>query len=317
MSEPLAIGVDIGGTCLRIAVVHDDGVVVEQRRAPTPANDPNPLLDVLADEVAGYDEVVPADLPVGIGIAGMVTPGGIVRYGPNIGVRDLPLGPLLTERLGRPVRILNDASAAALGEQRVGAGQGHDDVVLFTLGTGVGGGVVIAGRLLVGASGFAGELGHLIVADGGRPCPCGNRGCIEAYASGTAIGRIAVDRLATSDEPSRLRQVDPVDGPAVSAAAEDGDTFARDVLAEVGRWLGVAIASSVNVLDPSLVLIGGGAAASVAPYALPAARDATAARLLGAAYRPCPPIELAVRGDDAGMLGAAWFAAESRTSVSP
>jgi len=309
VGEPIGIGVDIGGTRLRIAIIHDDGTVTDRHRAPTPASEPDLLLEVLTDRVSAYGPEVPDHLPVGVGIAGLVTPDGTVRYGPNIGVRDLPLGPTLERRLGRPVRVLNDASAAALGEQRAGAGQGHDDVLLFTLGTGVGGGVVVAGQLLVGASGFAGELGHLIVQDGGRRCPCGNHGCIEAYASGTAIGHLAADLLTATEQPSTLRQASTLDGPAVSAAAADGDALARDVLAEVGRWLGVAIASSVNALDPSLVLIGGGAAAAVAPYVLPTAREATAARLLGGAYRTAPPIELAVRGDDAGMLGAAWFAA--------
>jgi glucokinase len=300
----VAIGIDIGGTRLRTAVVAEDGTVLEQRRRPTPAGEADTLLAALEEEVTA----VGGDLPVGIGIAGLVTPDGIVRYGPNIGVRDLSVAAGLEERVGRPVTVINDASAAALGEQRVGAGRGCDDLVLFTIGTGVGGGVVLDGRLLVGAGGFAGELGHLIVEEGGRPCPCGNHGCVEAYAAGSAIGRIATDHLVASDRPSVLRKLPTIDGPAVTRAAEEGDEIAREVLAEVGTWLGVGIASCVNALDPALVLIGGGAARAIAPYALPASREAAAARLLGRRFRTPPPIELAVLGDDAGTVGAALHA---------
>ncbi len=305
MTAPLAIGVDIGGTHLRIGLVDRDGGVSGLRRTPTPANDPRSLTEILAEQIAAFEE----DLPVGIGIAGLVTPDGTVRYGPNIGLRDLPLATALRSELDRSIAVLNDASAAALGEQRFGAGQGFDDLVLFTIGTGVGGGIVLAGRLVLGTSGFAGELGHLVVAEGGRACPCGNAGCIEAYAAGTAIGRIATERLAEHGRPSALRDRPQIDGPAVTAAAAEGDPVAREVLVEVGGWLGVAIANCVNALDPGLVLIGGGAAVPIAPFVLPSARAAAGARLLGHAYRQAPPIEVATRGDEAGLLGAAWYAA--------
>jgi glucokinase len=197
-----ALGIDVGGTKLVAATVAADGTVLERRRSRTPARAADELVATL-EQLIG--ELGGDGLPVGVGVAGMVDPAGRVRYGPNIGVRDLPLAELLREVAGGEVTVVNDANAAVLGEQRVGAAAATDDVLLFTLGTGVGGGIVLDGELREGAHGFGGEVGHLIVEDGGRPCPCGNRGCIEAYASGTAIGLAARDRLVDQSVDSVLR----------------------------------------------------------------------------------------------------------------
>jgi glucokinase len=240
-----------------------------------------------------------------------VTADGTVRYGPNIGIRDLPLAARLRERTGAEVVVANDASVAALGEQRVGAGRDHRDLVMVTLGTGVGGGVVVAGRLVTGSGGFAGELGHVIVAEGGRPCPCGNRGCIEAYASGSAIGAMARDRLVDPTTVTSLRELDQVLGPDVTAAARAGDEVAVEVLTEAGTWLGVALASAVNILDPEAILLGGGAAEAAGPWMLPAARTSLASHLVGSRFRTAPPVRLAELGDDAGVVGAAMLAIDT------
>lgn len=303
-TDPAAIGVDIGGTQLRAATVGRDGTVLSRQRRGTAAQDEASLLEALRDVVL---ELGP-DLPVGIGIAGLVTPEGVVRYGPNIGVRDLPLAERLGDATGASIVVANDGSAAALGEQRVGAGRGRQDVLLATIGTGIGGGVVLGGQVLLGARGFAGELGHLVVLAGGRPCPCGNLGCIEAYASGSAIGAIARDRLGETSPPSGLRDLEVVDGPAVTRLAASGDELSTQVLRECGRWLGIALASTVNVLDPELILVGGGAAADTAPWMLPAARESMAQHLVGSPWREPPPVELAGLGDDAGVVGAALLA---------
>jgi glucokinase len=304
VTAPVAVGIDIGGTRLRAAVVHADGTLSRRMAQPTPANDAEGLLTRLREVVAALD----ADVPVGIGIAGLVSPDGVVRYGPNIGIRDLALAAELEGTTGCDVVVLNDASAAALGEQRVGAAAGCDDVVLFTIGTGVGGGIVVDGRLLVGSHGFAAELGHLVVHDGGRRCPCGSRGCVEAYASGTAIGLLARERLVDPELETVLRARPDLTGPAVTAAARDGDAFAAEVLTEVGHWLGVAIGSVANALDPQIVLLGGGAAAATADWVLPEARAVAQQRLIGARFRTLPPVELARLGDDAGMIGAGLHA---------
>lgn len=307
MSEALAIGVDIGGTKLRAAVVDAEGRILERRRAGTPAGDAEGLVAALC---AVITEVGEGRLPVGVGIAGLVTADGTVRYGPNIGVRDLPLAEALQEVTHGQVVVVNDASAAAFGEQRFGAGRGASDLVLVTLGTGVGGGVVVDGRLVLGRGGFAGEVGHLIVAEGGRTCPCGNRGCLEAYASGTAIGARARERLTDLTVESSLRAVGDPSGPQVSAAAAAGDAFARSILEEAGSWLGVGAASLTNTLDPELLLVGGGAAQATAPWLLPAARTSLQSHLVGSQWREAPRLELATLGDDAGVIGAALLAVE-------
>lgn len=301
-----ALGIDVGGTKLVAATVAADGTVLDRRRARTPARDADELVATLRQLI---DELAGDGLPVGIGIAGMVDPGGRVRYGPNIGVRDLPLAELLRDVAGGEVTIVNDANAAVLGEQRAGAAAGLRDVLLFTLGTGVGGGIVLDGELREGSHGFGGEVGHLIVEDGGRRCPCGNRGCIEAYASGTAIGLAARDRLVDQSHASVLRDDAELSGRSVTDAAIAGDALAQSVLVDVGRWLGVAAAGLVNVLDPQVILVGGGAGRATAPWVLPAATGALAERILGGSgLRPVPPFELTALGDDAGMVGAALLA---------
>jgi glucokinase len=307
LGDPIALGVDVGGTKLVAATVDASGRVLDRVRRDTPARDAELLVATLRQLVT---DLGGGSLPVGIGMAGMVDPDGVVRYGPNIGVRDLPLGALLHQHTGGVVVVVNDANAAALGEQRCGAAQGHDDVVLFTLGTGVGGGLVLGGQLQLGRHGYAGELGHVIVEEGGRPCPCGNRGCIEAYASGTAIGLQARDRLVDPEVHTTLRADDELSGRSVTQAALAGDSLAQSILTDVGRWLGVAAASLVNALDPEVILVGGGAAVATSRWVLPAAGSTMAARLLGRDRRPAPSFELTALGDDAGMVGAALLAAE-------
>lgn len=308
-----SLGIDIGGTQLRAALVDTHGRVLSRDRRPTPADDPSSLVRILVELIRSVWERTGERVPVGVGIAGLVTVDGTVRYGPNIGIRDLPLATLLGEELGTEVLVANDASVAALGEQRAGAGVDHEDLILVTIGTGVGGGVVIGGRLLTGATGFGGELGHVIVNEGGRPCPCGNRGCVEAYASGSAIGALARDRLVDPMTVTRLRDLDRVAGPEVTAAAQDGDEVAIEVLEEAGHWLGVALASMVNVLDPELILLGGGAAEAASPWMLESARRTMTRRLVGSAWREAPGISLAVLGDDAGVVGAGLLALGAAT----
>ncbi|MBW3662124.1 MAG: ROK family protein [Actinobacteria bacterium] len=300
-----AVGIDVGGTKLVAAAIAHDGSIVERARRVSPAGDAEALLDLIA---ALAEELGPG-APVGIGVAGIVDRGGVLVYAPNLDLVDLPMGPALEERLGRRPVVLNDASAAVVAESRLGAAAGSRDVVLLTLGTGVGGGLVVDGSVVEGANGFATELGHLIVHEGGRRCPCGNLGCLEAYASGTAIGVLGRERVE-SGVSTTLADVDPIDGKAVSAAAQAGDQVARDVLTEMGHWLGVGLAGLVNALDPEVVVIGGGAASHTAGYVLPAATASMSARVIGTPRRKPPSIVLAQLGDDAGMLGAALVAVE-------
>jgi glucokinase len=287
------------------------GEVVARTRRDTPARDVEGILAAIEEVVAELDDG--SGVPVGIGAAGLVDADGVVRYAPNLDWEDYPLRAMAAERLGVPVTVDNDANAAAWAEFRLGAGRdASQSMVMLTVGTGVGGGLVLGGRLARGATGLGGELGHIVVCEGGRRCPCGNLGCLEAYASGTAIGRLAEERVAGGELPpdSMLGGLAERTGKAVTVAAQEGDRAARDVLAEVGRWLGVGIASLVNALDPEVVVLGGGAM-SARGLLLEPAREAAGARLLGRGLRSLPPIEVAALGDDAGFIGAALLAGDA------
>lgn len=306
--DAVAIGLDVGGTKLLALAVTSGGTVVGRERRTSPIGDPDALVDALTGLVGAFGERV----PVGVGIAGIVDRDGVVRYGPNLDVRDVPLRERLEAALDVPVAVANDAMVALYGELRAGAARGARDVVMVTLGTGVGGAVVAGGELVEGATGMAGELGHVPVLDGGRECPCGNRGCLEAYASGSAIGALARERLGSGDEPSELRDVEVVDGKAVTLAALDGDELAFDVLRTAGYWLGVGLTGIVNALDPELVVVGGGAATTAAPIVLPEAFAVLSQRIMGAGHRSVPELVQATLGDDAGAIGAALLAYERR-----
>lgn len=308
MSVPVAVGIDVGGTHLRAGRVGHDGLVGPVLRRPSEVEDVGALVTTILGALDDLEAGTGADLPVGIGMAGLVDREGRLRYGPNVRVREVPLAELVTDALGprRTVRVLNDASAAVVGEHRAGAARGHDDVVMFTLGTGVGGGVITGGRLLEGAYGLAGELGHLVIAMGGRPALSGVPGTVEAYASGTAITTEAEEAVT-----SGLAGARPADAPAVVAAARAGEAWALAVLEQVGARLGVAIASVVAVVDPSIVVIGGGAGDAAGPFLLPAARTAFVANLMGAEHRPVAPVVAAALGDDAGVIGAGLVAADA------
>lgn len=309
MSDAAAIGVDIGGTRLRAAAVRADGTVVDREATARPdgadADGFGGALLTALDELVGR---LGRGLPVGIGIASMVDADGRLVYAPNLQVRGLALRERAAEALDVPVVVANDATAACLAEVRAGAARGHDDVVLLTVGTGVGGGALVAGRLLRGAHGLATEFGHVVVAEGGRRCPCGTHGCLEAYASGRAIGAIAAEQLSDGRHSPALAREAVVDGEAVTRAARAGDALATEIIVEAGRWLGVGIAGLVNALDPSLVLVGGGAGDAMQQWLLPAARSSCEPRLLGSGHRAAPPIRSAALGDDAGVIGAALLA---------
>ena len=210
------------------------------------------------------------------------------------------------------VNVENDAAAAAWGEYRVGAAQDAEGgALMLTVGTGVGGGLVFDDRLIRGATGVGGEFGHIIVNEGGPRCPCGNYGCLEAMASGTAIGRMGREAVSRgTDLGSALPRVDDVTGTAVTEAAKGGDELAVKILSEASGWLGVGIASLVNGLDPEVVVIGGGVL-SAGDLLIEPAVEAYHARVIAREHRAVPPVLRAQLGDDAGLIGAALLAAES------
>lgn len=301
----MIVGVDVGGTKILVGVVAEDGTVVEVVRASTPgrADVPEVVERVLVEAVTALrkEHDVAA---VGVGAAGFVGLDGTVRFAPHVSWRDEPLAAKLAERLGLPVVVDNDANVTALAELRYGAAAGRREVLVLTLGTGIGGAVVMGGAVQRGAQGLAGEFGHLQVVPQGRLCPCGHRGCWEQYASGTALVRAA--REAGSPEH--------VTGPEVTAAAGAGTSWAEAAFAEVGRWLGVGLAGLVAGLDPELVVIGGGLSAA-GDLLLDPTRAALADRLPGRRYRTVPPVVVAACGPEAGMIGAATLAREFNERV--
>lgn len=300
------IGVDLGGTkCLAVAL--EAGLVVDERRVPTPVGE-TALLDALAGavtDVRGDGEV----LGVGVGVPGLVDRAGVLRFAPNLpGVVDLDIKVELEGRLDLPVRVDNDATCAAWGERQVGAAQGWHDVILVTLGTGIGGGIVAGGVLLRGANGFAGEIGHMVVDPDGPPCPCGQRGCWERFASGGGLGRLAQQAAAegratrvlalAGGEPSLVR------GEHVTVAAAEGDAEARAVLADLGWWVALGLANLANAFDPQAFVLGGGLI-EAGDVLLGPVRTAFAELLTGGYYRPAIDIVPATLGEHAGAIGAA------------
>jgi glucokinase len=312
-SDRSAVGVDIGGTQIAALRVGVDGGVEAATELATPATDQAAALPAI--EAAVTTVLTDAVTGIGVGIAGLVdVRAGVLLSTPNLAWRDVRLGEGLAERFGLPVTVENDATAAAWAESRLGASRGYADSLFVGVGTGIGGGIVSAGRLLRGAHGLAGEIGHVIVEPGGPRCGCGNRGCWEQVASGAALaraGRRAVAEHAGSGV-ARMAEGDPgrVTGEIVTSAARAGDEVAAAIFAEVGRRLGEGIAGLVNVLDPEIVVVGGGVA-DAGDLLLAPARDAFLGAVEGDDVRPPVPIVPAAMGNDAGAVGAALLALEA------
>ncbi|MEN3359461.1 MAG: glucokinase [Mycobacteriales bacterium] len=309
----LAIGVDIGGTKVAAGVVDEGGGVLALVRRPTPGEDVAETEAVIAAVVAEltgrYDVVA-----VGIGAAGWIgNDRGTVLFSPHLAWRNEPLRDALADRIGLPVTVENDANAAAWAEYRYGSARGERVVVCVTLGTGIGGGLVVSGILYRGAHGVACEWGHMSVVPDGRRCACGNRGCWEMYASGSALARDARE-LAEVSPVAAHRLLQLVDGdPAaltgldVTIAAREGDPAAVEIFTAMGRWLGRGIADLAAIIDPSVVVVGGGVS-EAGDLLLGPAREAFATTLTGRGFRPASPIRLAALGPDAGLVGAADLA---------
>lgn len=311
-AEPHAVGLDVGGTKIAGGVVTESGRVLDRVRVLTPPDDEQATLAALLALVDELRARNPGTEAIGLGAAGLVErPGGIARWAPHNTYRRMELRRLLHERTGLPTSVDNDANAAAWAESRFGAGAASGDLVLITVGTGIGGGLVLDGRLHHGEQGFAGELGHLIVDPEGDRCPCGNRGCLEAMASGLTLGRLGRE-AAAGDPAGRLATLaalggGPVTGEVVFAAASEGDKAALALFERVGHWLGVGIASLVTIFDPDLVVVGGGVAAT-GELLLAPARASFERYVHARDHRDLPPVVPARLGADAGLVGAATLA---------
>lgn len=309
------IGLDLGGTkCLGVAVeITPAGaveVLVERQRA-TPEG-AGPIIEVMAEVAADLiEDLGRPPVRLGVGVPGLITPSGVMRASPNLpGVFEVDIATEL-EALVRArcpwivlegLTVDNDANCAARAEWADGVGQGVDDLVMVTLGTGIGGGIIVGGRAYRGSHGFAGEFGHMVVDPDGESCPCGQRGCWERYASGSGLARLAVaaGMSTPGGEPLRAQEV--------VAAARQGSPLAREVMDVFAQWLAVGLVNIANLFDPEMIVCGGGLIAA-ADLFLPTTRRRCAELLYASAHREHPRIEVASSDHRSGAIGAAVAAA--------
>ncbi|HEY5249728.1 MAG TPA: ROK family glucokinase [Dermatophilaceae bacterium] len=321
MRARLAIGIDIGGTKVAGGLVDVDGNVTHRTRRDTPDRSKSPsvvegtIVEVVTElmQSAGPEAIA----AVGIGAAGFVAADrATVVFAPHLSWRHEPLQEALQRRVAAPIFVDNDANAAVWAEWKFGAARGETHVMMITLGTGIGGGILINGEVQRGRFGIAGEFGHMQVVPGGHRCECGNRGCWEQYASGNALVREA-HSLFTANSPIASDLLDRVQGvvgdltgPLITQAAREGDPTSCELLAEVGSWLGVGIANLAAAFDPGMFVIGGGVSAADELLLTPA-RETFKRHLAGRGYRPEARIVVAQLGNEAGLIGAADLARHS------
>ncbi len=307
------MGVDLGGTKIALGVVGRDGVVLDRERLPTRAD--RPAREIIADIVTCVNDRWAARLgrgrPLGIGVAGQVDADGTVLFGPNLHWRNVALRRELARGLQRPVSVLNDVQAATFGEWSHGAGRGSTDLVCMFVGTGVGGGIVAEGRLYQGATGSAGELGHLTVVRNGRKCRCPNSGCLEAYAGGWAIAERA--REAAQSRPAEAALLLQLAGDATAITSETveqayvrHDALAEELVDETMGYLSSGLVSIANALNPETIVLGGGVLEGFVSRLPALARDVKSRALPVAARRL--KLVAARLGGESGVVGAAAYA---------
>lgn len=308
----LVIAVDLGGTRFRVAVVDAQGVIHERAAAPTQAEEG---VEAVLERLKAAIRRVAAPSGWGrIAGLGLAAPGpidpwtGVLYNPPNLpGWWEVPLKGIAEREFALPTFVGNDANLAALGEHRFGAGRGVGHLVYITVSTGIGGGIIAEGKLLLGAQGLAGEVGHMTILPAGPRCNCGNMGCLEALASGTAIARRAGERLREGAESSVVAWVGGdltrVTAEMITRAAQEGDAFARQVVAEAASYLGIGVANLVHLFNPQMVILGGGVT-NLGPLLFEPVRETVAQRTM-APFRGRLEIVPAALGDDVGLLGAA------------
>ncbi|HMA26365.1 MAG TPA: ROK family protein [Solirubrobacterales bacterium] len=310
MSPRETIGVDLGGTKMLVGVVDSEQRIHHESMESSLGLSEDRLVENLGEELKRARRARPDVLAAGLGIPATIDHDrGVAIQAVNLEISDVPLRELMGERLGLPVYIDNDANVAALAEYLFGAGRGARNVVMLTIGTGIGGGLILGGEIYRGSTGAGAELGHIVIEEDGPRCQghCPNHGCVETLASGTAIareGRAAAEREPDSALGQALAQ-GPILGKTVTELAAKGDQLAIQVVAKAGRHLGVALASLANVFDPDVIVIGGGVSAA-GELLIGPAREELEARAL----RPMSKttVKLAELGPDAGMIGAAAMA---------
>ncbi len=310
MSPRETIGVDLGGTKMAVGVVDSEQHIHFEGNESSIGLSEDKLVEDLGRELVEARDARPDVLCAGLGIPATIDHDrGVAIQAVNLEISDVPLRDLMGKQLGLPVFIDNDANVAALAEFLFGAGRGARNVVMLTIGTGIGGGLVLDGEIYRGTTGSAAELGHVVVQEDGPPCQgnCPNRGCVETLASGTAIareGKAAAEREPDSALGKALAE-GPIVGKTVTELAINGDPLAAGVVAEAGRHLGVALASLANIFDPDVIVIGGGVSV-VGELLIGPARKELESRALTPMNRT--PVKIAELGPKAGMIGAAAMA---------
>lgn len=324
MTGTFAIGVDLGGTNLRVAVVDSHGKLLEKLTTGTQVSrGRDRVIGEMCDDIrvlaakftgAGFDFG-----GIGIGVPGIIDLAtGFLRESPNLpGWDNYPVRDEIEQRVGTRVVLENDANAAAMGEKWLGAGRDTDDMCMLTLGTGVGGGLILNGRIWHGMTGMAGELGHITVKPEGQPCGCGSRGCVEQYASATAVVRMARELSESGEAPElagALRENPEFSSKIVYQMALQGDRAAREIFRRVGRALGIVVADMINILNLPMFVIGGGVASAWDAFAPAMFEEIRQRSFVYAATAPSDTgkiehdrtiITRALLGSDAGLFGAA------------
>lgn len=318
-ATPLVAGIDLGGTKILAGIVNAENRILGRAKNPTPATEGGPaILRAIIETVRQAATEAGANTNELIGI-GVGSPGpldcerGVILFSSNLNVKDFALGPDLSRALGPPVLVQNDVRVGGYGEFRLGAGAGKSNVLAAFVGTGIGGCVILDGKIVAGSTGNAGEIGHIMLKPGGARCGCGRRGCMEAQASRTAMtrrirkavrkGRSSVLAPKVSSKNDKLKSKD------LAAAFYSGDVVAVSVVNDAAYYLGLGLGSLVNVLGPEIVIIGGGVTVALGPTYIDAVRVAARNQIL---VDPQERIQIvpAALGDDAGILGAALMALE-------
>lgn len=307
------VGVDVGGTKIAAGLVDERGQLIARERTESPATDPEAIVRTIGKLVRSLtgSEAVEA---VGVCAAGFVDKErAVVVFAPNLAWRNEPLRDHLQAELDLPVVVENDANAAAWGEFTFGAGEDVEDLLMLTIGTGVGGGVVIDGELVRGGFGMGGEVGHIQMVPNGVECGCGNLGCLESYGSGRALLRVTHE-LAQEDPSAAARvleiaggKVADIKGQMITEAAREGDQFAIDRLAELGDWIGQGVATLTAVLDPNVVVIGGGVS-EAGSLLLDPIRDSFESHVTVRSHRPILELRQAKLSNAGGTIGVADLA---------
>lgn len=310
------LAIDVGGTKIAAAVVDKTGVIAREYFPTLAAEGPKAVISRMfsgVDRLLSRSSLSVSELDsIAIAAAGGVSSDGVVTSSPHLpGWRNVPLRDVVRERYGARVFVVNDASAAALGEHRLGAGRGTRDLVYLTVSTGIGGGIIINGELYLGATGCAGEIGHMTIDVNGARCSCGNYGCLELSASGTAVAKEAIRRVGAAEKTelsSMVGKLEDITAETVAEAARGGDRLASDIIRRAALALGVGLVNIANIFNPEMIVIGGGMS-KMGELLLAPAREV----VMGRAFELCTRVLQVVParlGDDGGLLGAALFARE-------